>query len=294
MVVYQPPETVMQAIAALYPQIAHVVIVDNGNNEGLRAQLNAAKIHWIINPENNLGLAQNLGIAKARELGSAFVLLMDDDSLPAPDMVAKLHEAWQPGIAVIGPYLEEPELGRPPLYIQSRGNFWFRRIAFNSIPLLRNLFYLCASGSLIPLEIFNKIGGMEESFGLYFIDTEFCLRARAEGYDIVAVQEAQLTHRIGNRSEHRLLGKRISTTNHSPPAREKMFRNRKILWKRYWKNQPGYVLFDILRAKSEIVRVLLFESQKCEKLTAMLRGLFLKTSSMPIVIGDQQRLGETQ
>ncbi len=273
MVLFNPPETVTAAIARLYTQVKWLIIVDNGRNHALKAQVAAAKCHWIENPENNLAKAQNLGIARAKELGAAVVLLMDDDSEPAADMVTRLRAAWQPGMGVVGPYLEEPAFKREPHYIQACGKFGFRRVTFHHENLLSDLFYVAASGSLIPLEVIDNIGGMDEGLGIYFVDTEFCLRARAAGYNIAAVGDARLVHRFGKRSEHILLGRKISTTNHPAAAREKMFRNRKKLWQKYGKNYPGYVVFDVLRAASEMLRVNLFEAEKLEKIRAMLRGL---------------------
>jgi rhamnosyltransferase len=194
---------------------------------------------------------------------------------------------------VIAPTLIEPTLGRKPAFIQAKGKWWFRRTSADTDrtlqteqssarsggkrndgglpPLIQNLFYVAASGSLIPLAVIQKIGGMNEDLGIYFVDTEFCLRARKAGLDIVAIPTATMEHSFGNVSRH--LGG-VTTTNHSAEARFRMFRNRKKLWRNYWQSDAGYVIFDILRSLSEIIRVMLFEAQKCQKLTAIMRGLF--------------------
>lgn len=287
MVGYQPPDTIFESVERLLVQVKTLILVDNGMNAALRAQL-GHKVVWIQNPENNLAKAQNLGIAKAQELGAEFVLLMDDDSMPATDMVMQLREAWREGVAVVAPTLIEPALGRIPAFIQADGKWWFTRI-HSVIPtkagiqsdtsldsrlrgndIIRNLFYVAASGSLIPLSVIEKIGGMDEGLGIYFVDTEFCLRARKAGFDIIATPLAVMEHSFGKVTCH---AGGITTTNHSAEARFRMFKNRKKLWCRYWQSDKGYVLFDILRSLSEVLRVLLFEPQKGQKLLAMLKGL---------------------
>lgn len=311
MVVYQPPEAVIQHIEALLPQVKALIVIDNGNNVRLRLAVEGGltpptpsatpaasrrplggeifhKVLWIQSPENNLAKAQNLGIAKAQEMGAKFVLLMDDDSLPAPDMVMQLRETWHEGIAVVAPTLIEPALGRIPAFIQASGKYGYRRIhpaipAQTDIPsdttldsclrgndVMSNLFYTAASGSLIPLSVIDKIGRMDEGLGIYFVDTEFCLRARKAGLDIIATPLAVMEHSFGKVTRH---AGGITTTNHSAEARFRMFQNRKKLWYRYWKSDKGYVLFDILRSLSEVLRVLLFEQNKAIKLIAMLKGL---------------------
>lgn len=291
MVVYDPPESVQAAIDALLPQVKALVIVDNAANAALR-QVMGDRVIWVQSPHNNLALAQNLGINKARELGAEFVLLMDDDSLPAPDMVAQLRDAYRAGMGVVAPYLQEPS-GRAPHYIQANKG-WFRRATFQTsdakrpteqgeahsggsggVPpqIINHLFYTAASGSLIPLRVIEAIGGMREDFGIYFVDTEFCLRARAAGFDIVAVEAAKMQHRFGSVTSHFLFGKEITTTNHPHEARRKMYHNRKVLWWRYALQDPAYVVFDLLRCKTEIIRILLFEDLKISKMIAILRGL---------------------
>ena len=50
--------------------------------------------YFLIAPRENLGVAaaQNQGIEWAKQQGATHVLLLDQDSLPHPDMVARLSE----------------------------------------------------------------------------------------------------------------------------------------------------------------------------------------------------------
>ena len=274
--VYEPPTSFAALIERLRPQVDEIIIVNNGKNTPQTG------CHWIDNPDNGIAKAQNLGIAKARELESTHILLMDDDSLPAENMVATMLEAYYKNkrnkakkpIGVIGAYMNERGSDQPPKYIQAEGAYAYNRVSFyKQEAMIRNLFYVAASGSLIPMELLDEIGEMREDFFIYFVDTEFCLRARKAGYDIIALRHAELEHSFGQRSEHQLLGKTISTTNHNTQARYYMFRNRKILWRKYFMSDAGYVIFDILRCQSEIIRVILFEKAKFAKLKAMVRGL---------------------
>ncbi len=274
--VYQPPASFSALIERLRPQVEEIIIVNNGENPPQQG------CHWIDNPDNGIAKAQNLGIAKARELGSTHILLMDDDSLPAKNMVAtmlsvyyknKRNKAKKP-IGVIGPYIKERGSDLPPKYIQAEGTYAYNRVNFyEEETMIRDLFYVAASGSLIAMEVLDEIGEMREDFFIYFVDTEFCLRARKAGYDIIALRNAELEHSFGERSEHQFLGKTISTTNHNAQARYYMFRNRKALWKKYATSNAGYVIFDILRTQSELLRVALFEKNKFTKLKAMIKGL---------------------
>ncbi|MDG1287676.1 MAG: glycosyltransferase [Rickettsiales bacterium] len=268
--IYEPPESLGQLLEAVQSQVDEVIFIDNGENTPLKGA------HWLSNPENGLAKAQNMGIDKAKDLKCSYILLLDDDSVPEENMVKKLLKAAKShkNAAIIGPYLQEEALGQEPKYIQGDGDYFFKRVEFDEhTPVLENLYYVAASGSLIPIEIFDHIGEMKEEFFIYFVDTEFCLRARKAGFDVIAVRDAKLNHRFGKRSNHKVLGASVSTTNHSAKARGYMFRNRRHLWIKYFDSDAGYVLFDILRAQSEWVRVLMFEKDKMAKLSAMAHGL---------------------
>ncbi len=283
LVVYTPPQTIKDTIRKILPQIDWLIIIDNGNNKqlGIWAQQQDNIIFWLTNPANGLAKAQNMGIDKARKLGANWVLLLDDDSIPSCDMVKnmrlyyeKLPPDKQKQIAVIGSYIDEVNLPKPPMYITPYMKVLFKRTSFGNKEALDNLLYVCSSGSLIPIQVIEKIGDMNENFFIYFIDTEFCLRARSNNMDIIAVKNAVLQHNIGQRSNHKLWLFSVSTTNHPPAARYLLARNRLYLWQNYYYTQTAFVIFDILRFHSEILRILLFETHKCAKIKATFTGIW--------------------
>jgi GT2 family glycosyltransferase len=271
MVIYQPPDGLEQRIAAILPQVKKLIMVDNGKNAVLREQLGET-VQWIDSPENNLAMAQNLGIEAALKSKADWVLLLDDDSKPEADFVQAMLIAHQkyladkkPNVGVLGCYYEEQAISRVPHYYQSLLKIGFRKVHFRG-PVLRRLWYVPASGSLLSRALLEEGLRMDETLGMYFVDTDFCLRARQAGYDVAAIRDARLAHRFGARSENAL---GISTTNHSAAARYKMFVNRKVMWWRHLKTEPGYVLFDTLRAVSEMLRILFFENDRDEKIRAI-------------------------
>ena len=78
---------------ALLPQVDRVVVVDNGSGPGLATWMDGVRPNVEFLPlgrNTGIAAAQNLGIRRARALNADFVLLSDQDSLPAPDMVSQL------------------------------------------------------------------------------------------------------------------------------------------------------------------------------------------------------------
>lgn len=82
------------------PQVLAVVIVDNGSLCDLAAWnsqrgLRAVELR-LLGENRGIAAAQNVGIRWALDRDDVgFVLLMDQDSIPAPDMVAQLQAGYQ-------------------------------------------------------------------------------------------------------------------------------------------------------------------------------------------------------
>ncbi len=55
---------------------------------------------------------------------------------------------------------------------------------------------------LFPRSIFEKLGGFDQRYFLYYEDVDICARLRLLGYDVVICSEAKVTH-YAQRSSHR-------------------------------------------------------------------------------------------
>ena len=187
LVTYRPDLSELKtAIAALAPQVAGIVAVDNGSGAATQAEIAnlldrpGVPVTTLFQPENRgLAQAQNAGAAAARNMGADAVLLMDQDSLPAPDMVAALRagyvrrKASRP--AAIGPGYDEPHRGTDAALPRE-----------GDVPEMPALI---ASGSLIPLAVLDEVGPFDESLFIDFVDTDWCFRARHAGFRCFAARE---------------------------------------------------------------------------------------------------------
>ena len=142
-VAYHPKaDRLAQLLARLAHQVAHTVCVDNSDAPSLPdSGTPHAEADSSITPDwpdseqltvlrlgHNAGIAhaQNLGIAQARQLGASHVLLMDQDSLPPPELAPRLLAALQGApqaqpVAAIGPLCRDVKTGRIVPLIQRTG-----------------------------------------------------------------------------------------------------------------------------------------------------------------------------
>jgi rhamnosyltransferase len=176
--------------------------------------------------------AQNVGIQWARNREAEFVLLMDQDSIPAPDMAEKLISAIseQPSPAAAGPrYLDERQ-DNPPPFIRVRG-LRLERCACSTEESVVPVDYLIASGCLIPMSVLDKVGGMRNDLFIDYVDIEWGLRARRHGFQSYGVCSAHMQHSLGE-NPIKFFSKNIPL--HSPLRHYYHFRNALLLYKEPW------------------------------------------------------------
>lgn len=264
LVTYHPDAAVAARIKAHLQQLLHLIVIDNGVQKPAECLPKNKQVTLIAHPENNLAAAQNAGIRAAKERGAQAVLLLDDDSEMGEGMLAALCDAYQIGDGLIAPQLMEAGVATKqvaPLFRM----FFQRKMA-----PIDGAFTPIASGSLIPLDVLEQVGLMDESFNIDYVDRDFCLRLLQRGYATRVIANAQLHHRLGN-SERRA-GQNIR--HHSPERRYSIFKNRARCWGRYGLSCPAFLLYDLLAACYDLLRIACYEQRKRDKFVAAAKGAF--------------------
>ena len=198
-VTYQPDTTVLaRLLAQLAPQVQHTVIVDN--TEGTQPATptrDPRQTLLLLGQNTGLGHAQNLGMAKARQLGATHVLLMDQDSLPPANLVSHqlqaLASASPDTVAAIGPLCRDVKTGQTTPLIQRHG--WrIHRLHAEGLVTPVSVEYIPASGTLIPLHILERVGPMRAEYFIDRVDMEWCLRARHMGLTVWVDPRSEMWH----------------------------------------------------------------------------------------------------
>lgn len=188
----------------------HVVVVDNGSDDGTAEAVAAAHPDVeVLRSEVNLGFAggNDLGLARARELDAAHALVLNNDVEVEPGTVAALVEAVErlPDVAAVNPKILFAE---PPGVIWFAGARFDPRRGYNGRqrgygrpdgPELGSLFEtdrICGAAMLVPRAALERVGDFDERLFLYSEDTDWSLRARAAGLHLYVVPEATVVHRV--------------------------------------------------------------------------------------------------
>lgn len=201
---YHTPELAAQAVDALRHDSRQSgfeiegVLVDNGSDERGRALLESLPFER-IDPGANLGFAGgvNLGVARSR---AERIVVMNPDVLVLPGCLGALMDALSSGAAVAGPRFYWDEARRlllPPAeersrvsellaLLAARGERWavrarrrWRRHARRHWEARQPLASYALSGSLLALTraAWDRVGPFDESFRLYFEETDWLRRA---------------------------------------------------------------------------------------------------------------------
>lgn len=237
---YQPKLEGLGALfAALASQVDTVVVVDNGSDGHFGSWLekyhpSVHGIFWGFNA--GVATAQNVGVDWARRQGADYVVLFDQDSLPAPDMVHYLINAVQAKqaagckVAAVGPrYLDERQ-DNPPPFIRVHGLKLLRQVCDKSNSIVE-VDYLISSGCLIPVSSLDCVGVMRESLFIDYVDIEWGLRAHHHGFQSYGVCSAHMQHSLGDQPIN-FFGKSIPL--HSPLRHYYHFRNALLLYREAW------------------------------------------------------------
>lgn len=259
----------MRVIHAIIPQVNKVWIVNNGSVDDIKDVILAQDYVEIIQNEVNLGIGSAIerAIEQADALGYEFLLTLDQDSIPSQDMVLLLREAYEKltlkGIRVagVGPLQIDRRSGHRKPFIAPINKFPPRRrkITPNS-PCICEVDHLITSGLLVPISVYKSVGKPRADLFIDYVDIEWSLRARAHGFKLFAVGEAELHHSIGD--DYALLfGKQIPV--HKPLRHYYQFRNGVTLQKlKYipiaWKISDAFQLI----MKSVVFTLILPERKK--------------------------------
>ena len=273
-IVYNIGEKIVDCFESIYNQVDKVVLVDNGSDEVTLSALNKLslkdRVKVIYNNDNKgIAYALNQGVKYAQKKGYEWILTMDNDSIATTNMINSMLNLYT--------FLDEKEKKDIVSIFPVRIDKAISNVKNLNSDLQNQLYKYTkldmTSGNLIRTEIFKKIGYFNEELFIDSVDTDFCLRIIESGYRMIIAERAFLLHSLGNITKKRILIKNITYTNHSALRRYYISRNRKYIWKKY----SSIAKYEILRDKyynfSEIVKIILFEEDKLNKLKMIRKGL---------------------
>ncbi len=212
-----------------------IIVVDSasGDDSVAMVQQHYPQVTLIVRPDN-LGYAKgnNLGITHCQ---GDYIFLLNPDTHLEPTALTVLcgYLHAHPEIGVIGPQLlwadgaiqssrrRYPSLGS--LFLESTLlELWFPHNAaghhyrFNDKPAqtAQPVEWLVGAALMLRREVWETVGSFDETFFMYFEETDWCHRVAQTGWQLHYVPQAQVTHYEGQ-SSGQVVVHQIINFNHS-------------------------------------------------------------------------------
>lgn len=219
-----------------------VVVVDNDSQDGslekmrehVAAKQRAAVPGWervevVASGRNGgFGAGNNYGIRYVLSGGAPpeYVYILNSDAFPEQDSIRLLveHLEQHPEVGVVGSYIHGTD-GRPhttafrfpTLGSEIEGSLRLgvitKLMKDRVVPLgipdsTREVDWLAGASMMIRCAVLDEVGLFDETFFLYFEETDLCRRVRQAGYKVVYVRESSVAH-IGSASTGMKTWKRV-------------------------------------------------------------------------------------
>ncbi len=259
--IFNPDDKVIRRIESVLPLVERFFIIDNSESvkEKIKDHFNEhKKVEYIFNGENlGIAAALNIGIKKSIEEGFQFILTLDQDSEFENKSLEILLAAVSSdnNIAIYSSFHKNKFFTNPP------PNQDFEEVSD-----------VMTSGNLLNLEAVKKVGYIREDYFIDYVDIEYCLRIREAGYKIIRVNTSFLLHNEANLSRIKIFGFTVYPPNHKPSRWYYKVRNYFYLKKEYQKVFPEYFLLESRNIRNNLIKVLLFERHKLEKIKYAIKG----------------------
>lgn len=225
------------------------LVLDNGSTDGSVEAITAEFPDVdIISLQNNRGYAgnNNVGIQAAMDRGADWVFVLNEDVVISEDAISSLiREAENdPHVGILGPMVYHHD---SPEVIQSAGGIlgpnWSashrgeNEVDQGQYAESEQVDWISGCAILVRRAVIEEVGSLDERFFYYWEETEWCTRARAEGWEILFVPSARIWHKGVQQDYHPSANTTyywarnwlLFLSTHNAPIRAKTFTLQRLL-----------------------------------------------------------------
>lgn len=240
-------ECLQSLFATRYPAL-QVIVVDNGSTDGSVDQIRTAfpRVRQLLNAENRgFAAAANQGLNAALENGCAYVMVLNNDTTVAPDLLQDLVAAGEadPQIGILSPRILHYHDPDRTWHLAARWHAWLPIPVHIWQPTagreLVEADFVSGCGMMLRRRLLEEVGDFDTQLTMYGEDLDLCARAKRAGFRIVAVPQARMWHKVS-----------ISARKVSRQARYWRTRNQILVYRRYPHGPVPWLLPACVLAKA--------------------------------------------
>jgi rhamnosyltransferase len=272
----------MDALLRQTRPLQEIIVVDNASIDDTGRLLAVEYPHVTV-----LRMPENLGVGGGFAAGLAYaalekqydwVWMFDQDSVPTDNALEALLENAESlentdrevGIVAALPIHSETGTCYEPLlwrdgYVKLPSSMLKEPIWFVDLVI--------SSGCMLRRDVVEKIGLPRADLFMYFLDFEYCLRARSHGYKIAVITSATFAHQMGNARKVWAPGYSGLWPDRAPTS--EYFISRNLTYAAWWlypnRSTKHFAVRHLIRHAAGVV---LFGSNKLACLGKMAQGFW--------------------
>jgi len=218
-VTYQACQLLQECLESLFENTDidfEIIVVDNGSTDGVEKMLSVEyPTVKLIRNEKNLGFTRPMNQALSQAIGN-FLLVLNPDTIILPRAMENMLDFMKnnSNVGICGPKVLNMDgtlqkscrrgdsrpwavisyfTGLSAIFPSSK---FFSQYHMNYLDPDQNHPVDGVSGScmMVHRQLLDQIGYLDEQFFAYQEDADYCLRARAAGWQVYYVPEAQIKH----------------------------------------------------------------------------------------------------
>jgi GT2 family glycosyltransferase len=197
-------------LANPYENVRYVLLDNCSDDESVsyvRENYGSDRRVEIVECETNLGWSggNNIGMERAIEANADYIMLLNNDTAVAPDIIEKLVEAAEADeqIGALAPKMllfDEPDvLNSVGLICSVIGACWDLGLGRLDGPQWnepQKVIGACGGAAFFRTEALRKSGLLPPDYGIYLDDLELCLRIWSAGYEVWSCPSASVRHKF--------------------------------------------------------------------------------------------------
>jgi len=284
-------EKLLKSLISQSRFIKEIILIDNGSSDGTAQLVKELfpNVTLFINPSNiGVGGGYNQGLKYAYLKDYKWIWLLDGDSLPQFNAMEELMKALKDLTSVYSNIGILASVPINPSTSQIYGGF-IRNGLFHKIPKEIMEFKkpvsvdtVISSGCLVSDKVIEKVGLPRTDFFMDFVDAEYNLRIRKNGFKIISVPTSIIYHKVGN---IRIIKSRITKTLIRICLAKKGELSFHSPWREYYaKRNEMYTFWHEFRSYKDVFRLILsslvdifyiiiFDDEKIKRINYIRYGL---------------------
>jgi len=215
-VLFNSPEVLPEffdSLAAQTDKDWHLEVIDNSTDDrslkearASAARLGLGNVRFTKNADNvGVAKANNQGITNCLDLGCDYIVLLNNDIVFGPGLLAEVRESLDAGESMVAPrvhYFDDNSLwyagGRIRPIAATAEHYRDREQPADTDHQQRYTGYAPTCFMGMRAELFKQVGLMDERYFVYYDDTDFVYRCLKQGYRLLYLGNAELKHKVSS------------------------------------------------------------------------------------------------